>query len=47
MSEYTKMDQDSVFMFINKLLIHENRDKIKTVPQFNHQSLQAEHGIKP
>ena len=42
------MDQDSAFMsslmnyLFNKLDI-----KIKTVTTYNHQSLQAKHGIKP
>ena len=45
--EYVIMDHDSVFMsslmtyILNKLAI-----KIKTVAPYNHQSLQAEHGIK-
>ena len=41
------MDQDSAFMssFINYLL-NKLDIKIKTVEPYNHQSLQAEHGIK-
>ena len=45
--EYITMDQDSAFMSslmtysLNKFGI-----KIKTVAPYNHQSLQAEHGIK-
>ena len=45
--EYIIMDQDSAFMssFMNYLLKKLNI-KIKTVAPYNHQSLQAEHGIK-
>ena len=45
--EYIIMDQDSAFMssFITYLLDKFNI-KIKTVAPYNHQSLQAEHGIK-
>ena len=45
--EYIIMDQDRMFMsslmthLLNKFAI-----KIKTVASYNHQSLQAEHGIK-
>ena len=41
------MDQDSTFMspLMNYLFIKFNI-KIKTVAPYNHQSLQAEHGIK-
>ena len=41
------MDQDSAFMssLINYLL-NKCTIKIKTVVPYNHQSLQAEHGIK-
>ena len=45
--EYTIMDQDSALMstlmtyLLDKFII-----KIKTVAPYNHQSLQAEHGIK-
>ena len=42
------MDLDSTFMssLMNYLLMQLNI-KIKTVEPYNHQSLQAEHGIKP
>ena len=45
--EYVIMDQDSAFMstFMSYLFKKLNI-KIKTVAPFNHQSLQAEHGIK-
>ena len=45
--EYMIMDQDSAFMstFMTYLFIRLNT-KIKTVTPYNHQSLQAEHGIK-
>ena len=45
--EYIIMDQGSAFMssFMTYLL-HEFEIKIKTVAPYNHQSLQAEHGIK-
>ena len=45
--EYMIMDQDSAFMstLMNYLFIR-LRIKIKTVGLYNHQSLQAEHGIK-
>ena len=45
--EYIIMDQDSAFMssLINDLF-HKFDIKIKTVASYNHQSLQAEHGIK-
>ena len=41
------MDQDRAFMssLMNYLFKKLNR-QIKTVPPYNHQSLQAEHGIK-
>ena len=45
--EYIIMDQDSAFM--SSLLTHlldKFNIKIKTVARYNHQSLQAEHGIK-
>ena len=45
--DYTKFDQDS--MFISSLMnyLFKKFDiKIKTVAPYNHQSLQAEHGIK-
>ena len=43
--EYVIMDQDSAFMssLMTSLL---NKFGIKTVALYNHQSLQAEHGIK-
>ena len=45
--EYMIMDQESVFMFtIMSHLFKRSNIKIKTVAPFNHQSLQAEHGIK-
>ena len=41
------MDQDSVFMSsLMTYLFHKFNIKIKTVGPYNHQSLQAEHGIK-
>ena len=41
------MDQDSAFMSsLMTYLFHKFDIKIKTVPPYNHQSLQAEHGIK-
>ena len=45
--EYIIMDQDSAFMssLIN-YLFHKFDIKIETVAPYNHQSLQAEHGIK-
>ena len=45
--EYIIMDQDSTF--VSSLMIylfHKFNIKIKTVASCNHQSLQAEHGIK-
>ena len=45
--EYMIMDQDSTFM--STIMSHSFKRlniKIKTVAPFNHQSLQAEHGIK-
>ena len=45
--EYIIMDQDSAFMSsIMTYLFHKFNIKIKTVAPYNHQSLQAEHGIK-
>ena len=45
--EYMIMDQDSAFMStIMGHLFKRLNIKIKTVAPFNHQSLQAEHGIK-
>ena len=45
--EYIIMDQDSAFMFsLMTYLLHKFSIKIKTVAPYNHQSLQAEHGIK-
>ena len=41
------MDQDSAFMSsLMNYLFNKFNIKIKTVAPFNHQSLQAEHGIK-
>ena len=41
------MDQDSAFMSsLVSYLFHRLNIKIKTVGPYNHQSLQAEHGIK-
>ena len=45
--EYIIMDQDSAFMSSPMTyLFHKFDIKIKTVALYNHQSLQAEHGIK-
>ena len=45
--EYIIMDQDSAFMSsLMPYLFHKFDIKIKTVAPYNHQSLQAEHGIK-
>ena len=45
--EYVIMDQDSTFMSsLMTYLFHKFNIKIKTVAPYNHQSLQAEHGIK-
>ena len=45
--EYIIMDQDSAFMsLLMTYLLHKFDIKIKTVTPYNHQSLQAEHGIK-
>ena len=45
--EYIIMDQDSTFMSSRMTyLFHKFDIKIKTVVPYNHQSLQAEHGIK-
>ena len=45
--EYIIMDQDSAFMSsLMTYLFHKFNIKIKTVAPYNHQSLQAEHGIK-
>ena len=45
--EYMIMDQDSASMpSLMTYLFHKFNIKIKTVAQYNHQSLQAEHGIK-
>ena len=42
------MDQDSMFMsFLMTYLLNIFNIKIKTVAPYNHQYLQAEHGIKP
>ena len=45
--EYINMDQESAFMSsIMTCLFHKFNIKMKTVAPYNHQSLQAEHGIK-
>ena len=45
--EYIIMDQDSAFMSsLMTYLLHKCNIKIKTVAPYNHQSLQAKHGIK-
>ena len=45
--EYIIMDQDSALMsLLMTYLFHKFDTKIKTVAPYNHQSLQAEHGIK-
>ena len=45
--EYIIMDQDSAFMSsLMTYLFHRLYIKIKMVAPYNHQSLQAEHGIK-
>ena len=45
--EYIIMDQDSAFMSsLMTYLFHKFDNKIKTIAPYNHQSLQAEHGIK-
>ena len=45
--EYIIMDQDRTFMSsLMTYLLHKFNIKIKTVAPYNHQSLQAEHGIK-
>ena len=45
--EYMIMNQDSVFMLsLMSYLFKKLGIKIKTVGPYNHQSLQAEHGIK-
>ena len=45
--EYIIMDQDSAFMSsLMTYLFHRLDLKIKTIAPYNHQSLQAEHGIK-
>ena len=44
---YIIMDQDSAFMSsFMTYIFHRLNIKIKTVAPYNHQSLQAEHGIK-
>ena len=46
-SEYRIMDQDSTFMSsLMTYLLNKFNIRIKTVAPYNHQSLQAEHGIK-
>ena len=45
--DYIIMDQDNAFMSsLVNYLFHRLNIKIKTVGSYNHQSLQAEHGIK-
>ena len=45
--DYIIMDQDSAFMSsLMTYLFHRLDIKIKTIAPYNHQSLQAEHGIK-
>ena len=45
--DYMIMDQDSTFMSsLMNYLFKKLGIKIKTVSPYNHQSLQAEHGIK-
>ena len=45
--EYIIMDQDSAFMSsLMTYLLNKFNIKIKTVAPYNHQSLQAKHGIK-
>ena len=45
--DYIVMDQDSVFMSsLKSYLFHRLNIKIKTKAPYNHQSLQAEYGIK-
>ena len=45
--EYIIMDQDRAFMSsLMTYLLDKFNIKIKTVAPYNHQSLQAEHGIK-
>ena len=45
--EYTIMDQDSTFTSsLMTYLLNKFNIKTKTVAPYNHQSLQAEHGIK-
>ena len=45
--EYIRMDQNSKFMSSLMTYLFKKLDiKIKTVTSYNHQSLQAEHGIK-
>ena len=45
--EYIIMDQDSAFMSSLMMYLLDKFDiKIRTVAPYNHQSLQAEHGIK-
>ena len=45
--KYIIMDQDSAFMSsLMTYLLDKFNIKIKTVASYNHQSLQAEHGIK-
>ena len=47
MPEYIIKDQDSAFMSsLMEYLFHKLNIKFKTVAPYNHQSLQAEHGIK-
>ena len=46
--EYIIMDQDSAFMSsLMMYLFNKFNIKIRTIPPYNHQSLQAEYGINP
>ena len=46
-TEYIIMDQDSAFMsLLMTYLLNKFNIKVRTVALYNHQSLQAEHGIK-
>ena len=46
-TEYIIMDQDGTFMSsLMTYLLNKFNIKIRTVVPYNHQSLQAEHGIK-
>ena len=48
MPDYIITDQDSAFMSsLMNYLFKKLYIKVKTMAPYNHQSLQAEHGIKP